>query len=341
MSDPAPFSSDTAPKMMLIQDLRKELEAAIASANRKPKVYNKTAAILVHFQDDDVKCGIVEDELATTFRDVLGIEKVVRVSLEAEKTGKLIFENIRAFFELHPENQCADDCLDIFVISGHGRRHVDMRDGQVKQHTLLISPFIDTESVNGKDPKTLGTRALDWHFGTSILSHASCDKHWRLRWNPLVTRKPTHPFLKALITTLKKLSTSPFTMADVYVRMQQDRRELQLKHVPFDKKNDEKDPVMFGNSKSKGGNAGSESRPDDLQVLVTTHVDENLSESEVEELKNWFRNTVSSTQGGDYQGGRRLEIASFYLAPRSSNISLESAALQQIRVELRWASDCK
>lgn len=92
----------------------------------------------MHFQDDDVKCGIVEDELATTFRDVLGIEKVVRVSLEAEKTGKLIFENIRAFFELHPENQCADDCLDIFVISGHGRRHVDMRDGQVKQHTLLI-----------------------------------------------------------------------------------------------------------------------------------------------------------------------------------------------------------
>ncbi|KAH7558185.1 hypothetical protein BM1_05457 [Bipolaris maydis] len=67
--------------------------------------------------------------------------------------------------------------------------------------------------------------------------------------------------------------------------MPQDRMELQLKRVPFYKINSRKDSIIYGNPKSEGRNAVSEPKPDDLRVLVTTHVDANLSESNVEELK--------------------------------------------------------
>lgn len=169
--------------------------------------------------------------------------------------------------------------------------------------TFHNSPFNETDKVNDKDSKTLGTRALDWHIATSILSHVSCDviqildccycdgtkesgiETLAATMESAGNKETDTSFLKAFITTLEKLFTSPFTIADVYERMLQDRMELQLKHVPF-YKNDRKDPIIFGTPKSEGRNAVSEPKPDDVRVLVTIHVDENLSESDVEELKS-------------------------------------------------------
>ncbi|EUC49742.1 hypothetical protein COCMIDRAFT_22719 [Bipolaris oryzae ATCC 44560] len=123
------------------------------------------------------------------------------------------------------------------VISGHGRRQIDIRNGQIYEYTLMISSFNETENVNDKDSKALGTRALDWHITTNILSHVSCDVIQILdccycrgtsesgietlvaTMESADNKETDTSFLNALITTLRKLSASPFTIADFYERM--------------------------------------------------------------------------------------------------------------------------
>jgi hypothetical protein len=103
--------------------LEKQLHTAIISAfNPHPTAYSKVVAVLIHFDDEDIGVGAVEDDLATTFQQFykFAVKKWV-----LQSQGNVQFQSHQLLCELG--EYLEHGCLIILVYSGQAKSTFDSK----------------------------------------------------------------------------------------------------------------------------------------------------------------------------------------------------------------------
>jgi hypothetical protein len=103
-----------------IQDVQQDLQTAVNSAfNPHLNSYKKTVAVLIRFEDDDIKGGPFEKELADVFTNLykFHVELCLIKKNEDPKTAVN-----QVLFKLRIAGYMDEGCLVIIVFSGHGER---------------------------------------------------------------------------------------------------------------------------------------------------------------------------------------------------------------------------
>jgi hypothetical protein len=138
MAGPHPKRAWQEPDKVDIKKLQDELQRAASSAINRTLKYDKVAVLLMHFEDDDIGCDDLEDELADTFRKFYGIHKVEQIVFAPKASPRHVLT--QAFIRLANDGYTDKGSLVILVFSGHGESRVVMspEPNQGAQYTLYL-----------------------------------------------------------------------------------------------------------------------------------------------------------------------------------------------------------
>jgi uncharacterized protein (UPF0297 family) len=115
---PRPPHAWTKRGKLSTSELQQDILGAVKSAfDPHPSSYRKAIAVLMHFENDDIGCEKLEDDLAKTFENSYGYN--VR-QLTFRNHQKPVIELTRCLMDLDEKGYNEENCLIILVVSGHG-----------------------------------------------------------------------------------------------------------------------------------------------------------------------------------------------------------------------------
>ncbi|EUC31570.1 hypothetical protein COCCADRAFT_27734 [Bipolaris zeicola 26-R-13] len=306
MSGSFPSRAWQKPYQLSSTQISAELKEAIHSGLGKnfQNDYKKVSVVLMHFQDDDIGCDPLEEELADIFSNFYHIHMIKRLLLtDHDNPHWLIFKEIEV---LEKKGFTAKDCLVILVFSGHGQvqpaRSTDSL--RVPEKRLMLGGAID---ANGK----FRTKELDWVKATDILGTEECevlhimdccyaaecmlaDAELLAASTQVAAADPNTCFTKAICTQLRRFSGKQFTISTLYNALMTERRALNLEAIPFYHRRDGKPSIVLGKYKGKIASAPP-LKPNSPRILLTAHLKESVDDKVLGNLKKWLSEQLPSS----------------------------------------------